>query len=55
MEREGQINMFESDDANDSPRELGQVVPLPLRLSTFEEALLLDESGDDPDADRWWF
>jgi tetratricopeptide (TPR) repeat protein len=46
MEREGQINMFE-DDGGETPRELGQVVPLPLRLSTFEEALLLDESGDE--------
>ena len=46
MEREGQINMFEPVDG-DSPRELGQVVPLPLRLSTFEQALLLDEKGDD--------
>jgi tetratricopeptide (TPR) repeat protein len=48
MEREGQINMFEDDgDGPAGPRELGQVVPLPLRLSMFEEALLLDESGDE--------
>lgn len=43
MEREGQINMFGSDGV---PHEMGKVVPLPLRLSTFEEALLLDEQGD---------
>jgi tetratricopeptide (TPR) repeat protein len=43
MEREGQINMFEASDAS---CEMGEVVAFPLHLSTFEEALLLDEQGD---------
>lgn len=43
MERAGQLNMF---DGPVSADRLGEVVPLPLRLTTFEEALLLDESGD---------
>jgi tetratricopeptide (TPR) repeat protein len=45
MEREGQLNMFEGPAP--PPERMGEVVPLPLRLSTFEEALLLDESGDE--------
>lgn len=42
MEGEGQLNMFDAL----APETLGQVVPLPLRLSPFEEAILLDEQGD---------
>ena len=42
MEREGQMNLF---GAPARPR-LGEVVPLPLEMSPFEEALLLDEQGD---------
>lgn len=45
MEREGQLNMFEG-PAPPAER-MGEVVPLPLRLSAFEEALLLEESGDE--------
>lgn len=45
MEREGQLNMFEGPAP--PVERMGEVVPLPLRLSTFEEALLLDESGDE--------
>ena len=42
MEREGQMNLFEAPP----PPQLGEVVPLPLQMSPFEEALLLDEQGD---------
>lgn len=42
MERKGQMNLFQ---APSRPR-LGEVVPLPLQMSPFEEALLLDEQGD---------
>ena len=38
LERHGQLNLFAA------PK--GQVVELPRRLTTFEEALLLDEHGD---------
>ncbi len=47
MERAGQINMFEGSGDGSAPRRPGEVVPFPLRLSPFEEALLLDEQGDD--------
>jgi len=42
METEGQLNMF------DGPVDaaLGEVVPLPVSRSPFEEALVLDEQGD---------
>lgn len=39
LERQGQMNLFRQ------PR--GQVVDLPRRLTPFEEALLLDEHGDE--------
>jgi len=45
LERHGQLNLFSG------PR--GQVVELPRRLSTFEEALLLDEHGDPASADLY--
>ena len=45
LERHGQLNLFAA------PK--GQVVELPRRLSTFEEALLLDEHGDPRSADLY--
>jgi len=45
LERHGQLNLFSE------PK--GQVVELPRRLSTFEEALLLDEHGDSAAADLY--
>jgi tetratricopeptide (TPR) repeat protein len=45
LERHGQLNLFAA------PR--GQVVELPRRLSTFEEALLLDEHGDPASAELY--
>lgn len=45
MEDEGQMTLFA--DAGAPPgRGLGKVVPLPLQMSPFEEALLLDVQGD---------
>lgn len=47
MELEGQLSLFVgAPEADDAPDE-AVVVPLPLQLSPFEEALLLDNSGDD--------
>ena len=45
LERHGQLNLFAA------PK--GLVVELPRRLSTFEEALLLDEHGDTASADLY--
>ena len=45
LERHGQLNLFFESK--------GQVVELPRRLSTFEEALLLDEHGDPASADLY--
>jgi tetratricopeptide (TPR) repeat protein len=44
MELEGQMTLFEGEESRPAP---GKVVPLPLQMSPFEEALLLDEQGDD--------
>ncbi len=44
MEGEGQMTLFEE---SPPPPEPGKVVPLPLQLSPFEEALMLDEQGDE--------
>lgn len=45
LERHGQLNLFAA------PK--GEVIELPRRLSTFEEALLLDEHGDPSSADLY--
>lgn len=45
LERHGQLNLFAA------PK--GQVFELPRRVSTFEEALLLDEHGDPASADLY--
>ena len=45
LERHGQLNLFAA------PK--GQIVELPHRLSTFEEALLLDEHGDPKSAELY--
>jgi len=44
MEDEGQMTLFGEPAARPVP---GKVVPLPLQLSSFEEALMLDEQGDE--------
>lgn len=48
MEDEGQMRLFGVGADADGPSGsgLGQVVPLPLQMSPFEEALLLDGQGD---------
>ena len=45
MEREGQLSLF--------PKPSGEVVPLPTDLGPFDEALLLDEQGDDKAAEAY--
>jgi len=51
MELEGQLALFGSDAGDADTIETGEspgvVVPLPLQMSPFEEALLLDDSGDE--------
>ena len=47
MELEGQLTLFVGDSEADEPRDSGVVVRLPLQMSPFEEALLLDDNGDD--------
>jgi tetratricopeptide (TPR) repeat protein len=44
MEREGQMTLFGESPPEAAP---GTVVPLPLQMTAFEEALVLDERGDD--------
>lgn len=44
MESEGQMTLFEG---RESRPQKGKVVPLPLQLSPFEEALMLDDQGDE--------
>ena len=44
MESEGQLNMFERSGPDTS---LGEVVALPQQMSPFEEALILDDQGDE--------
>lgn len=47
MELEGQLTLFMGDPDTDHTREAGVVVPLPLQMSPFEEALMLDDKGDE--------
>ena len=44
MENEGQMTLF---GGAQSCRESGKVVPLPFQMSPFDEALMLDEQGDE--------
>ena len=44
MEAEGQMNLFRP--AGDTPARLGAVVPIPLQMSPFEAAILLDDNND---------
>ncbi len=44
MENEGQMTLF---GGAPSRREPGKVVPLPLQMSPFDAALMLDEQGDE--------
>jgi tetratricopeptide (TPR) repeat protein len=58
MEAEGQLNLF-SPAARENAVGFGrgrqaQVVPLPTSITPFEEALILDERGDDAAADKYW-
>ncbi len=43
MEIEGQMTLFEGEESRPAT---GKVVPLPLQMSPFDEALMLDERGD---------
>lgn len=43
MEDEGQMSLF---NGSRSDKSLGQVVSFPVKMSLFEEALVLDENGD---------
>lgn len=51
MEAEGQMNLFRpGDEADLAPTRMGAVVPIPLQISAFESAVLLDDNHD-PRAD----
>lgn len=46
MEDEGQMNLFRGDAPRESTARLGSVVPIPLQISPFEAAILLDDNND---------
>ncbi len=51
MEAEGQMNLFrDGANAGEAPARMGAVVPIPLHISPFEAAILLDDN-DDPRAE----
>jgi tetratricopeptide (TPR) repeat protein len=46
MEAEGQMNLFRAADPARGMAKLGAVVPMPLQISPFEAAILLDDNHD---------
>jgi tetratricopeptide (TPR) repeat protein len=47
LEAEGQMNLFGLDEPAESPaHRLGAVVPIPLQISPFEAAIMLDDHND---------
>jgi tetratricopeptide (TPR) repeat protein len=58
MEAEGQLNLFDPPDGGNAVgfknRRPNNVVRFPTAITPFEDALRLDERGDEAAADRYW-